>query len=90
MGQGRAPFDTLVLTKGDAIGSENLNWYARCGSSIPWHSDDEPLFGDQSDPKVILSMSPGSSVDFRVRSRGNGDLLVMDGPAHSEHEQSTS
>ena len=79
----------------------NLNRYAGCGSSIPWHSDDEPLFGDQSDPKVIVSMSLGSSVDFRVRSRGrrnapssirldHGDLLVMDGLAQSEYEHSTS
>ena len=48
----------------------NLNRYAGWGSSIPWHSDNEPLFGDQGDPKVIVSMSLGSSVDFRVCSRG--------------------
>ena len=79
----------------------NLNRYAGWGSSIPWHSDDEPLFGDQGDPKVIVSMSLGSSVDFRVRSRGrcnapssirldHGDLLVMDGLAQLEYEHSTS
>ena len=64
----------------------NLNWYAGCGSYIPWHGDNEALFGDQSDPKVIVSMSLGSSVDFRVCRRGgrndpspirldDGDLL---------------
>ena len=63
----------------------NLNRYAGWGSSIPWHSDDEPLFGDQGDPKVIVSMSLGSSVDFRVCSR-----LVMDGLAQLEYEHSTS
>ena len=79
----------------------NLNRYAGWGSSIPWHSDDEPLFGDQGDPKVIVSMSLGSSVDFRVCSRGrrnapssirldHGDLLVMDGLAQLEYEHSTS
>ena len=79
----------------------NLNRYAGCGSSIPWHSDNEPLFGDQCDPKVIVSMSLGSSVDFRVCRRGrrkapssirldHGDLLVMDGLAQSEYEHSTS
>ena len=79
----------------------NLNRYAGWGSSIPWHSDDEPLFGDQCDPKVIVSMSLGSSVDFRVCSRGrrnapssvrldHGDLLVMDGLAQLEYEHSTS
>ena len=79
----------------------NLNRYAGWGSSIPWHSDDEPLFGDQGDPKVIVSMGLGSSVDFRVCSRGrrnapssirldHGDLLVMDGLAQLEYEHSTS
>ena len=79
----------------------NLNRYAGRNSCIPWHSDDEPLFGDQGDPKVIVSMSLGSSVHFRVRSRGSrnvlspirlnhGDLLVMDGLVQSEYEHSTS
>ena len=79
----------------------NLNRYAGCGSSIPWHSDDEPLFGDHSDPTVMVSLGLGSSVDFRVRSRGrrnapssiwldHGDLLVMDRLAQSEYEHSTS
>ena len=79
----------------------NLNRYAGWGSSIPWHCDNEPLFGDQGDPKVIVSISLGSSVDFRVCRRGRrnapssirldrGDLLVMDGLAQSEYERSTS
>ena len=100
MGQGRAPYDTLVFIKGEANGSEPQP-VRRLRSSIPWHSDDEPLFGDQSDPKVIVSMSLGSSVDFRVCRRGrrnapssirldHGDLLVMDGLAQSEYEHSTS
>ena len=54
----------------------NLNRYAGWGSSIPWHSDNEPLFGDQSDPKVIVSMSLGSSVDFRVCKMPSEGLVM--------------
>ena len=74
-----------------------FNWYGGCGSSFLWHCDNEPLFCDQSDPKVIVSMSLGSSVDFRVYRRGrryapssirldHEDLPVMDGLAQSEYE----
>ena len=96
-----APLLTPWCTLREMPSGVNLNRYAGWGSSIPWHSDDEPLFGDRSDPKVIVSKSLGSSVDFRVRSRGrrnapssirldHGDLLVMDGLAQSEYELSTS
>ena len=101
MEQGRAPLLTPWCSLREMTMGVNFNRYAGCGSSIPWHSDDELLFGDQCDPKVIVSMSLGSSVDFRVCSRGRrnapssigldrGDLLVMDGLAQSEYEHSTS
>ena len=87
-----APLLTPWCSARELPSGVNLNRYAACGSSIPWHSDNEALFGDRSDPKVIVSMSLGSSVDFRVRRRGrcnapysigldHGDLLVMDGLA---------
>ena len=99
LGQGRTPFDTLVYI-GKVPSGLNLNRYASWGSSIPWHSDNEPLFGDQGDPKVIVSLSLGSSVDSRVSRRGrrnapslimmdHRDLLVMDGLAQSEYVHST-
>ena len=67
----------------------NLNRYSGPSSCIPWHSDNEPLFGPQNAPKLIVSMSLGNSVEFKVRRRGqgkvpslitldHGDLLVMD------------
>ena len=79
----------------------NLNWYACCGSFIPWHCDDESQFGDQGDPKVTACTSLGSSVDLRVCRCGrrnppssiwldHGDLLVTGGPALSEYEHSSS
>ena len=79
----------------------NLNRYSGPSSFIRWHSDNEPLFGPQNAPKLIVSMSLGNSVDFKVRRRGqgkvpslitldHGDLLVMDGLTQSEYVHCTA
>ena len=79
----------------------NLNWYAGNGSFIPWHCDNELLFGSPFEPKVIVSMSFGHSVLFKLRRRApenthsqirldHGDLLVMDGCSQFEYEHSTA
>ena len=39
----------------------NLNQYSGNGSFIPWHRDNECLFGSPFEPKVIVSMSLGHS-----------------------------
>ena len=67
----------------------NLNGYSGPSSCIRWHNDNEPLFGPQNAPKLIVSMSLGNSVEFKVRrvqgsvpsliTLDHGDLLVMDG-----------
>ena len=73
----------------------NLNRYSGPSSCVRWHSDNEPLFGPQSLPKLIVSLSFGNSVEFTVRRRASrnvpssirldhGDLLVMDGLTQSE------
>ena len=78
----------------------NLNRYSGSSSYIRWHSDNEPLFGPQNAPKLIVSMSLGNSVEFKVR-RGrssvpslitldHGDLLVMDGLTQSEYVHCTA
>ena len=77
----------------------NLNRYAGPRSRIPWHSDDESLFGPQNQPELIVRMSLGNFVEFKVRRtpRGvpssitldHGDLLVMDGSAQSEYAHRT-
>ena len=78
----------------------NLNQYAGSGSFIRWHSDNEPLFGPQNSPKLIVSLSLGNSVEFMVRRRApgkvpssirldHGDVLVMDGLAQSKYEHCT-
>ena len=59
----------------------NLNQYVGPGSHIRWHSDNEPLFGPQYSPKLIVSMSLGHSVEFKVRRRVPGDvpsLITLD------------
>ena len=79
----------------------NLNWYSCPGSFIRWHSDNEPLFGPQNSPELIVSLSLGNSVEFMVRRRapGNfpssirldrGDVLVMDGLTQSEYAHCTA
>ena len=79
----------------------NLNQYACPGSFIRWHSDNEPLFGPQNSPKLIVSLSLGNSVEFMVHCRApgdvpssitldHGDVLVMDGLAQSEYEHCTA
>ena len=78
----------------------NLNQYAAPGSLIRWHSDNEPLFGPQNSPKLIVSLILGNSVEFKVRRRAqrsvpssirldHGDILVMDGLAQSDYEHCT-
>ena len=69
----------------------NLNLYRGWNSCVGWHCDDEPLFGEYGDAKLIVSVSLGSSAVFRWRRRscpddeghlcclGHGDILVMDG-----------
>ena len=47
----------------------NLNQYAGPGSFIRWHSDNEPLFGPPNQPKLIVSLSLGNFVEFKVRRR---------------------
>ena len=79
----------------------NLNRYSRPSSCIRWHSDNEPLFGPQNAPKLIVGMSLGNSVEFKVRRRmqgkvpslitlDHGDLLVMDGLTQSEYVHCTA
>ena len=69
----------------------NLNLHRGWHSCVGWYCDDEPLFGEYGDAKLIVSVSLGSSVVFRWRRQscpddegylcclGHGDLLVMDG-----------
>ena len=69
----------------------NPNFYRGWNSCVGWHGDDEPLFGEYGDAKLIVSVSLGDSAVFRWRRQscpgdeghlcclGHGDILVMDG-----------
>ena len=69
----------------------NLNLYRGWKSCVGWHCDDEPLFGNCGDAKLIVSVSLGNFALFRWRRQscssdegrscrlGHGDILVMDG-----------
>ena len=92
---------TPWCAKGEVPTGVNLNRYAGDGSFIPWHCDNERLFGSPFEPKVIVSMSLGHSVLFKLRRRApektlsqiwldHGDLLVMDGLTQDEFEHSTA
>ena len=50
-----APLLTSWCSNGDVPSVVNLSQYAVWGSPIPWHSDNEPLFGKRDDLKVIVS-----------------------------------
>ena len=74
----------------------NLNGCSGPSSCIRWHGDNEPLFGPQNAPKLMVSVS-----QFKVRCRmqgevpslislDHGDPLVMDGPTQSEYVHCTA
>ena len=88
---------TPWCAKGEVPTGVNLNRYSGNGSCIPWHCDNERLFGSPFEPKVIVSMSLGHSALFKLRRRtsentpsqirlDHGDLLVMDGLTQLEYE----
>ena len=94
-----APLLSPRCARGNMPTGVNLNRYSGSGSCIPWHSDNESLFGPQNSPKLKVSMSLGHSVVFQVRrvpgdvpssiTLDHGDLLVMDGSAQSEYAHHT-
>ena len=85
--------------KKDVPTEVNLNHHGSPGSCTPWHSDNESLFGHRIEPKLIVSLSLGHSVEFQVCrapwdvpssiTLDHGDLLVMDGSAQSEYAGSS-
>ena len=94
-----APLLSPWCARGNVPTEVNLNRYSGSGSCIPWHSDNESLFGPPNQPKLIVSMSLGHSVVFQGRrvpgdvppsiTLDHGDLVVMDGPAQSEYAHHT-
>ena len=82
--------------EGEVPTAANLNLYQGWRSCLGWHCDDEPLFGECGEAKLIVSVSFGSSAVFKWRRQscpdveghfcwlGHGDILVMDGQCQDE------
>ena len=74
----------------------NLHLYRGRFSRVAWHSDNEPLFGERGESKLIVSMSFGTRARFKWKGEScpdseadscwldHGDLLVMDGQCQDE------
>ena len=79
----------------------NLNLYRGRSSHVGWHSDDEPLFGERGEAKLIVSVSFGTQALFKWKGKscpsndghscwlGHGDILVMDGQCQDEFRHCT-
>ena len=89
-----APFLSPWCGKKELPTGVNLNHYDGSRSCVHWHSDNESLFGPRDSPKLIVSLSLGNPVEFKVRrvsdsvtssiTLDHGDVLVMDGSAQLE------
>ena len=87
--------------EGEVPTATNLNLYRGWKSCVGWHRDDEPLFGESREAKLIVSVSLGNAL-FRWRRQScssdegrscrldNGDILVMDGQCQDEFLHRTS
>ena len=74
----------------------NLNLYRGRDSCVRWHCDDEPLFRERGEAKLIVSVSSGTQALFKWEGKsssdgevsscclGRGDILVMDGQCQDE------
>ena len=87
--------------EGDVPTAANLNlnrgWHSRVG----WHSDDEPLFGERWETKLIVSVSFGTPALFKWKGKscpdgeaglcclGHGDILAMDVQCQDEFRHCT-
>ena len=79
----------------------NLNLCRGRSSHVGWHSDDEPLFGERGEAKLIVSVSFGTQALFKWKGKscpsndghscwlGHGDILVMDGQCQDEFHHCT-
>ena len=86
-----APLMRPWCAEGEVPTAANLNLYRGGNSCVGWHRDDELLFGEYGEAKLIVSVSLGGSAVFKWKRRscpddeghlcclGHGDILVMDG-----------
>ena len=60
-----APLMKPWCAEGDVPTAANLNLYRGRSSHVGWHSDDEPLFGERGEAKLIVSVSFGTQALFK-------------------------
>ena len=96
-----APLMKPWCAEGDVPIAANLFLYRGRSSHVGWHSDDEPLFGERGETKLIVSVSFWTSALFKWRRQscpshdghscwlGHGDILVMDGQCQDEFRHCT-
>ena len=82
-----APPMTPWCAEGGVPTAANLNLYRGRSSHVGWHSDDEPLFGERGEAKLIVSVSFGTPALFKWKGKscpsndghscwlGHGDIL---------------
>ena len=63
--------------EGEVPTAANLNLYRGWNSCAGWHCDDEPLFGEYGDAKLIVSVSLGSTAVFRWMMKDTCAVLAM-------------
>ena len=57
--EGRCAPDGTIVFRGRSANERKLESLRVSGSRVRWHSDNEGLFGDRGDPKLIVSLSIG-------------------------------
>jgi len=75
------------------LNAVNVNYYGDGNACIPWHADNEGLFGAR-EPILIASLSLGGERRFEIGSKdhvalagttlGHGDVLTMEGLCQHE------
>ena len=96
-----APLMQPWCAEGEVPSAANLNLYRGRSSYVGWHSDDEPLFGERGEAKLIVSVSFVTQALFKWKGKscpsndgrscwlGHGDILVMDGQCQDEFRHCT-
>ena len=81
---------------------QTFTFTRRMRSHTGWHTDDEPLFGERGEAKLIASVSFGIRAHFKWKGKScsdgeasscwleHGDLLVMDGQCQDEIRHCTN
>ena len=64
-----APLMKPWCAEGAVPSAANLNLYRGRSSHVGWHSDDEPLFGERGEAKLIVSVSFGTQALFKWKGK---------------------